>query len=86
LDELLTTKVTAINGRYHCRLLRDGKVYDEMACVEKEDIGYCMREMLRWYDKCGGTSRMADASRHRGKNLTAKGKIWYRSQMPVKEK
>jgi hypothetical protein len=81
----LTTKVTTINGRFHCRLLKSGKVIDEMACKRRDDIGYCMREMLRWHDKCGGTSRMADASRSRGKNQTAKGKIWYSSQIPIKE-
>ena len=85
MDEL-TTKVTSINGRYHCRLLRGESVVDEMACKLKEDIGYCIRYMLRMYDKCGGTSLMADASRHRGKNQIAKGKIWYPSQIPVKEK
>lgn len=81
----LTTKVTAINGRYHVRLLKLGKVVDEMACREKGDISFCIRYMLRMYDKCGGASKMADASRHRGKNQTAKGKIWYPSQVPVKE-
>lgn len=82
----LITKVTTINGLHHCRLVKDGKPVDEMACKLKEDIGYCIRYMLRMYDKCGGTSSMADVSRHRGKNLTAKGKVWYPSQMPVKEK
>jgi hypothetical protein len=88
MNEELKTKVTTINGRYHCRLIRtkDGSVASEMACKLKEDIGYCIRYMMRMYDKCGGASLMADASRHRGKNLTAQGKIWYPSQIPVKEK
>ncbi len=87
MAEEIDTKVTKINERYHCRLIRtkDGSVTCEMACALKEDIGYCFRWMLRMYDKCGGTSLMADASRHRGKNQTAKGKIWYPSQIPVKE-
>lgn len=85
LTEELTTKVTTIDGRYHCRLIRvkDDSVASEMACKLKEDIGYCIRYMMRMYDKCGGTSLMADASRHRGKNQTAKGKIWYPSQIPI---
>jgi len=84
--EELTTKVTPINGRYHCRLLKGDKVLGEMACVLKQDIGFCMSYLLRWHDKLGGGSKMADKSRHRGKNGTAKGKIWYPSQIPVKEK
>ena len=67
--ELLSTKVTYINGKYYCRLLKDGEVHSEMVCKHKEDVGLCLKEMLRWYDKCGFPySRMADASRHRGKN------------------
>jgi len=40
---------------------------------------------MRIYDKMGGDSLMADASRHRGKNTVPVGKIWYPSQIPVKE-
>jgi len=85
MEEYLSTKITTINGRHHCRLMEGDKVLDEMACELKQDIGYCIRYMLRIHDKCGGTSQMADSSRHRGKNVSAKGKIWYPSQMPVKE-
>lgn len=85
LAETLTTKTTKINGRYHCRLMNSGIAINEMACELKEDIGFCIRYMMRMHDKCGGTSMMADSSRHRGKNLTATGKIWYPSQIPVKE-
>jgi len=84
--ELLTTKVTKINGRYHCRILEGDKVHDEMACELKEDIGFCIRSMLRMYDKCGGNSKMASASRMRGKNLSPRGKVWYRSQLPITKK
>lgn len=79
----VTTKVTRIDDRYHCRIFHEGKLYDEMACKLKEDIGFCFRYMLRMYDKCGGQSKMADASRFRGKNLCPRGKIWYSSQIPV---
>lgn len=84
--ECLTTKVTQIDGRYHCRLIQKGKVFSEMACRLKEDISFCFRYMLRMYDKCGGNSKMADASRHRGKNTQPLGKIWYPSQIPVERK
>jgi len=62
-----------------------------MACALKQDIGYCIKYMLRMYDKLGGTSLMADASRHRQKAESTqqslpKGKVWYPSQMPVKGK
>lgn len=85
MDEI-TTKMTTINGRHHCRILKDGIVEDEMACKLKEDIGYCFRYLLRMYDKCGGTSIMADKSRHRGKNNSAKGRIWYPSQISSRKK
>jgi len=87
MTEEITTKVTTINGRYHCRLIRtkDDSVAWEMACALKEDIGFCIVYMMRMYDKTGGTSIMADKSRHRGKNNSTKGKIWYPSQIPVKE-
>jgi len=91
MSDQLTTKVTAINGRFHCRLLLGDKVKNEMACKLKQDTGFCIRYMLRMYDKCGGTSLMADASRHRQKDDSGleskpKGKVWYPSQIPVKGK
>lgn len=85
MEEVLTTKVTTINGRYHCRLIhKERGVVDEMACREKVDIKYCIQYMMRMYDKCGGTSKMADRSRHRTALPTPKGKIWYPSQIPIK--
>jgi hypothetical protein len=83
-EDEITTKVTKINGNYHCRLRCKEEVCDEMACQLKEDVGYCIRYMLRMHDKNGGTSLMADASRHRGKNQESKGKIWYSNQLPIK--
>lgn len=92
MKEKITTKVTTINDRYHCRLLWNGdEVLNEMACKRKDDISYCIRYMMRMYDKMGGMSLMADASRHRldaeghGKNQVPNGKVWYPSQIPVKE-
>ena len=92
VKERLGTKVTIINGRFHCRLLWNGdEVLNEMACALKQDVGYCIKYMLRMYDKLGGVSMMADASRHRQKGESAqqslpKGKVWYPSQMPVKRR
>jgi hypothetical protein len=90
--EPLITKVTTINGRYHCRIIDavTRKVENEMACELRADIGYCMKYMLRMYDKCSGMSLMADASRHRQKGedrreSVPKGKVWYPSQIPVKK-
>lgn len=76
-DGPINIKVTTINGNHHCRLFLNGKLYSEMACKNKKDISYCIRELLRWYDKLGFPySKMASASRHRGKNLAPSGKIW----------
>lgn len=62
-------------------------VVDEMACKLKQDVGWCCSEMLRWYDKCGGVSKMADASRSRQKrSVEPAGKVWYKNQLPVKER
>jgi len=63
--EELTTKVTKINDKYHVRLFKNGKVIDEMVCKFKHEIGICCKNMLRWYNKLGGTSKMAEASRNR---------------------
>lgn len=86
----LVTKVTKINNLWHCRLLKDEKVIDEMACDKKIDIGYCTSQMLRWYDKCGGSSKMAIASRARTQKKAPrgiKGRIWYRVELiNMKEK
>ena len=95
MEEYLLTKVTYINGNFHCRLIdkRTEEVKNEMACRDKQDIGYCIRYMMRMHHKCGGTSHMADRSRHRiwekaysaGENHINKpaGKVWYPSQLPL---
>lgn len=58
-------KVTRIGKWWHARLLLNGKVYDEMACSNRRDIGAICREMLRWVDKMGWNSPHADRARHR---------------------
>jgi len=85
--EPLETKVTFINDKYHCRIIRksDGKVIDEMACKLKEDVSFCFRYMFRMYDKCWGDSPMADASRHRGKNHIPKGNIVYPAKLKLRK-
>lgn len=79
----LDIKVTKINGRWHARLLEGTKVNSEMACARREDIGYICRELLRWYDKCGGGSTYAGKSRERlntketNIRTSPLGKIWH---------
>ena len=68
-NPILVTKVTRIGKRWHCRLYYNHgngfKVFEEQACTNSLLIGNCCRDMLRWYDKCGGMSKQASASRHR---------------------
>jgi hypothetical protein len=80
--EPLTVKVTKINKIYHCRLFRNGKLFDESKCEQKSDIGRTCRDMLRWYDKlgCEPYSQWADWSRHNNElsyrqNYTKAGKM-----------
>lgn len=44
-------------------IVRVGDAYEVVA--RKEDITLSIRDQLRWVDKLGGASKMADASRHR---------------------
>lgn len=77
-------KVTRIKNRYHSRLIAEGVAVREMACVNKCDIGWISREILRWYDKLGGVSKFAAAARvrQRGKPI---GKVWYCKQLKAKD-
>ena len=63
--EELTIKVTNINNQYHIRLFKNNNIIDEKTCKYKYEIGDCCKYMLRWYDKMGGNSKMATASRNR---------------------
>ncbi len=87
--EPLDIKVQCINNRYHIRLYdkQSGSVVDEMACKDKCDIGYVCSEMLRWADKLGYVSPMAQASRKRRikKMSLPIGKIWYNKDIPIKQ-
>jgi len=86
--ETLSTTTTFIKDKYHIRLLDEGKVIDEMVCNEKIDIGYCIKQMLRWYDKLGGTSKMASSSRgrHKHEDLWSYGKVWTKTQWEARSK
>ena len=81
----ITTKVTLINNVYHCRVYDGDEVLDEMACKEKADIGFCMAEMLRWQNKLGSNSNMADKARDRmtKKSTAPIGKIWHKNKLPI---
>ena len=69
-------KVTRIKNNYHARLYnKDGRVLDEMACKEKQDIGYICREMLRWQNKMGNVTPWTDFARSRQKQDYI-GKVW----------
>lgn len=71
-------KVTKIGQRYHARLLQDdGTILDEMACISRLDIGWICKEMLRWFDKNGGISKFAMASRKRKRDARPVDKVWY---------
>lgn len=81
MNERLRTKVTYIHNRYHIRLLEEDLLVNEMACKLKEDIGWCCHEILRWYEKLGGASKMASASRNRQKTQQPIGKVWYEKDL-----
>ena len=76
-----TVVVTRIGTRFHIRLWYKNKVYDEMACKLRLDIGWCCRSMLRFFDKCGGSSKFANAARHRQTEQQPVGKVWYANQL-----
>ena len=60
------TKVTYLGrGKYGCRVLREGKMHTEVVVEGRRGIRAALRGLLRWVDKMGYDSTMADASRHR---------------------
>jgi len=83
--EILSTKVTRINNKFHVRLLENpNKVVGELVCKNRLDIGFCCHYLLRWYDKLGGESKMAINSRRRHKCSMPVGKVWYNGKFPLK--
>jgi len=87
---VLSVSVVRINKRYHARLFVNGELLSEWACQYKCDVGYICRQLLRWYDKTGGKSEYAKASRARGNKDTnatyLEGKIWGPAQLPIGKK
>jgi len=85
MQETLFIKTTFINDKYHARLYdkNSGSIIDEMACKYKCDTGYICSVMLRWADKLGYVSCMAQKSRERQVKKVSKpmGKIWYRKHL-----
>ena len=47
----LSTKVTYINGKWHCRILKNGVPYIESVAEYREEIGPVFRALLRDIDK-----------------------------------
>jgi hypothetical protein len=75
-------KVTKINDRWHARLTVEGKVYGEMACSARVDVGYICRQLMRWHDKCGWEGIVAHHSRNRlnmkeTNHRGPMGTVWY---------
>jgi hypothetical protein len=69
-----------MGSRWIGTLTVKGKIMDSTACALKRDIGWMCREMLRWYDKLGGTSKWAKSARRR-QTSGPSGKIWYRKDL-----
>ncbi len=68
--EYLDTNVTNMGKHgYGIQLIdkKTKKVWDETKVKTKKDIGPAIKDMMRNHDKLGGTSKMADKSRHRNK-------------------
>jgi hypothetical protein len=76
-------KVTHIKNRYHARCFLNGKLVDEMACQNQQDIQVICREMLRWLHKLSiHVSNYTDRARHRQSSQRgAIGKIWYKNEL-----
>ena len=87
MSDNLDIKVTKIKNRWHARLLVNNVVRDETACEKKVDVGWMCRELLRWFDKLGGVSKFAQASRRRqNRSGGPAGRIWYRTQLEEERK
>lgn len=57
--------VRRIGNGYNVRVFVDGVLNQEARCINKEDIGFTARSLLRWEDKCGNISAYARAARER---------------------
>lgn len=57
--------VRRIGNGYNIRVFTNGELNQEARCMDKRDIGYTCRNLLRWEDKCGNISQFASAARER---------------------
>ncbi len=77
--------VKFIKNIYSIRLFYNDKLHSQVGCDLKEDISFCCAYLLRWVNKVGMESEMADAARNRmnRKKLAPIGKIYYHVQNKV---
>lgn len=80
---MIDIKVTRIGKYWHARLFLNGKLYDEMACSSRLDLGKICRIMMRWLDKTGGGNKWTERARRRlnEDDPGFHGKILYRHQI-----
>lgn len=68
MTEVLKSKVTFLGKGWGVRLLNlDGTVHSQDFVTEKNLIAPALKELLRWANKLGSPSPMAEASRNRRK-------------------
>ena len=58
-------QVRRIGNGYNVRVFTNGELNQEARCINKSDISYTARSLLRWEDKCGNISKFASAARQR---------------------
>ena len=57
-------------------------VLDEMACENRQDVGWICREIMRWADKWFDQDQFTAASRERhNEDGRPVGKIWYQNAL-----
>ena len=80
---MIDIKVTRIGKFWHARLFLNGKLYDEMACSNRMDLGKICRIMMRWLDKTGGGNKWTERARRRlnKDDPGFHGEILYRHQI-----
>lgn len=85
---MIDIKVTRIGKYWHARLFLNGKLYDEMACSNRMDLGKICRIMLRWLDKTGGGNKWTASARRRLNEDSPgfHGEILYRIQLESRKK
>ena len=50
-DPLRTKVVKFAENEYHCYLIYNGDVYDELICTNTKDVSFCFRDMAKEYIK-----------------------------------